>query len=237
MAVLSSRQARLLPALILCTALGAGSAAGGQVRLHTFPGAVSLKVDSQSEARWRTVIRQQYDFSCGSAAVATLLTYHYATPVGEDRVFQEMYAAGDQDRIRAEGFSMLDMKRFLDRRGLQTDGFRMDLDKLAALGVPGIVLVNTRGYRHFVVVRGVQSDRVLLADPAAGNVAILRTEFEAIWNGVVLAARGRLETARSHFNLDRDWHSWPRAPIQAPARQAGMSPLLLNLPGRLELGR
>lgn len=223
--------------LLLGMALATGLAGAGQLRLHAFPGAFSLPVESRNESRWHTVIRQQYDFSCGSAAVATLLSYHYATPTGEDTVFQEMYAAGDQDKIRAEGFSMLDMKRFLDRRDLQTDGFRMDLDKLAALQVPGIVLVNTRGYRHFVVVRGVEPERVLLADPAAGNVAITRSEFERIWNGVVLAARGRLEIARAHFNLARDWDDWPHAPIQAAERQSGMSMLLLNLPGRLELGR
>lgn len=223
--------------LALGIALAPGLAAAGQLRLHAFPGAFSLPVQSQSESRWQTVIRQQYDFSCGSAAVATLLSYHYATPTGEDEVFREMYAAGDQDRIRAEGFSMLDMKRFLDRRGLRTDGFRLDLDKLAALQVPAVVLVNTRGYRHFVLVRGAAADRVLLADPAAGNVAISRSEFERIWNGVALAARGRLDIARAHFNLARDWDDWPRAPIHASGRRTDMSMLLLNLPGRLELGR
>lgn len=223
--------------LVLAIVLAPGQVSAGQLRLHAFAGAFSLPVESQSESRWRTVVRQRYDFSCGSAAVATLLGYHYATPIGEDTVFREMYIAGDQDKIRAEGFSMLDMKRFLDRRGLQTDGFRLDLDKLAALQVPAIVLVNTRGYRHFVVVRGVQADRVLLADPAAGNVAITRSEFERIWNGVALAARARLDIARAHFNLARDWDDWPRAPIHAPGRQTDMSMLLLNLPGRLELGR
>lgn len=223
--------------LILGVALAPDTASAGQLRLHAFPGVFSPPVESRSESRWQTVIRQQYDFSCGSAAVATLLSYHYTTPTGEDTVFREMYAAGDQDKIRAEGFSMLDMKRFLDRRGLQTDGFRLDLDKLAALQVPAIVLVNTRGYRHFVVVRGVEPDRVLLADPAAGNVAIARDEFEAIWNGVALAARARLDIARAHFNLARDWDDWPRAPIHAPGRRTDMSMLLLNLPGRLELGR
>lgn len=223
--------------LVLGITFAPALASAGQLRLHAFPGAFTTPVESRSESRWQTVIRQQYDFSCGSAAVATLLSYHYATPTGEDTVFREMYAAGDQDKIRAEGFSMLDMKRFLDRRGLQTDGFRMELDKLAVLQVPAIVLVNTRGYRHFVVVRGVEADRVLLADPAAGNVAITRSEFERIWNGVALAARGRLDIARAHFNLARDWDDWPRAPIQASGRQADMGMLLLNLPGRLELGR
>ncbi len=34
-------------------------------------------VVSVKEARFTTTQRQQFDFSCGSAAVATLLTHHY----------------------------------------------------------------------------------------------------------------------------------------------------------------
>src|SRR3546814_4518007 len=88
---------------------------------------------SLKEKRWTNVVRQQYDFSCGSAAVATLLTYHYEMPTDEARAFEEMFVRGDQAKIQAEGFSMLDIKQFLDRRGLQSDGFSMTLDKLAEI--------------------------------------------------------------------------------------------------------
>src|SRR3546814_18136425 len=71
-------------------------------------------------------------FSCGSASVATLLTYHYETPLAEAVVFEEMFVRGDQAKIQAEGFSMLDIKQFLDRRGLESDGFRMSLDKIGS---------------------------------------------------------------------------------------------------------
>jgi uncharacterized protein len=67
---------------------------------------------------------QQYDFSCGSAAVATLLTFQYDRPIDETTVFKEMYAVGDQAQIRAKGFSLLDMKRFLESRGYTADEFR-----------------------------------------------------------------------------------------------------------------
>ena len=48
----------------------------GVVFLNSTPTGV-LTVPSQSfaELRFRDVVRQKYDFSCGSAAVATLLTY------------------------------------------------------------------------------------------------------------------------------------------------------------------
>src|SRR3546814_12982374 len=68
---------------------------------------------------------------------------HYEMPTDEARAFEEMFVRGDQAKIQAEGFSMLDIKQFLDRRGLQSDGFRMTLDKLAEIGVPAIALINT----------------------------------------------------------------------------------------------
>src|SRR3546814_4791885 len=90
-----------------------------------------------------------------------------------------MFVRGDQAKIQAEGFSMLDIKQFLDRRGLESDGFRMSLDKLADIGVPAIVLINTGGYRHFVVIKGIEAERILVADPAFGTTIWLSDRFEA----------------------------------------------------------
>src|SRR5690606_34376751 len=75
-------------------------------------GAYGGRVTSLKAARYRTTVPQKFDFSCGSAATATLLTYQYGRPVGEAEVFERMYALGDQARIRTLGFSMLDMRRF-----------------------------------------------------------------------------------------------------------------------------
>lgn len=223
--------------LVACICAQLPIASAGDLRLQGAGGAFTIPVTSLKEARLQTVIRQQYDFSCGSAAVATLLTYHYERPVAEADAFEFMFRTGDQDRIRQEGFSMLDMKRFLDSQGLRSDGFRISLERLADLGVPGIALINTRGYRHFVVVRGMRQDKILLADPVAGSVAIERAEFERIWNGVLLAARNDLQTARRHFNDSRDWKAWPQAPIAQGMDRNGLGMFTLGLPGRNELGR
>ena len=212
-------------------------AQGGQVQIHGVMGTFTVPVKSLKEQRWDTVIHQQYDFSCGSAAVATLLSYHYDTPVNEAEVFTAMYRAGNQDKIRREGFSMLDMKRFLDSRGLKSDGFRMNLDQLVGIGVPGIALVNTRGYRHFVVVRGLRDGTILLADPAIGSITVPRAQFEAIWDGTILAARAQIQVAREHFNSIRDWEPWPTAPINRSVDRSGLGMFVLSLPGYNELGR
>lgn len=233
-AIAITHRALVLALLVLASP---GQAHSGQVHIAGAMGSFSVPVKSLKEARWDTVIRQQYDFSCGSAAVAILLSYHYAMPMNEAEVFHAMFRAGDQDKIRTEGFSMLDMKRFLDSRGLQSDGFRMNLDQLVKIGVPGIALVNTQGYRHFVVVRGLRDGNVLLADPAIGSITVPRAQFEAIWDGTVLAARANLRLAREHFNSLRDWEPWPSAPITRGVNRTGLGMFVLSLPGRNEFGR
>ncbi len=209
----------------------------GTLHIQGVSGAFNVPVSSLGEARWQTVVQQRYDYSCGSAAIATLLTYHYGLPTPEAAVFKAMFRVGDQRRIRAAGFSMLDMKRYLDSRGLRSDGFRMSLDQIRKIGVPMIALVDTRGYKHFVVIKGIEGERVLLADPAAGSVVLPRRAFERIWKGPVLAARGRLDIAREHFNAERDWRIWPQPPIAQGLHRGGLGLFTLNLPGLNEFGR
>src|SRR4030095_6577834 len=128
---------------------GAGMAAAGELD-YTLTGDFKVHVVSMREARFQTIILQKYDYPCGSAALASLLTYHYDRPTTEEAVFKAMFDTGDQAKIQQEGFSLLDMKVHLARQGLVADGYKMTLDKLAKLGVPVITLINTGGYPHLL---------------------------------------------------------------------------------------
>lgn len=162
--------------------------------------------------RFARTIRQRYDFSCGSAALATLLTYHYGLPTTEQAVLEDMIATGEVERIRNLGFSLLDMQRYLARRGIRSNGYRMPLDRFATVRVPAIVLINNNGYRHFVVLRGLSDDRVLIADPNLGTRTMPRVRFEDSWNGVLFLILDRPETGKASFDLAEDWGVRPRAP-------------------------
>lgn len=184
-------------------------------------GAYQLRVISLKEARFRTTIPQQFDFSCGSAATATLLTFQYGHPVSEQDVFVRMYTYGDQARIRKEGFSLLDMRRYLQSQGFEADGFELPLEKLQEEGVPAIVLLNDRGYRHFVVVKGLKNGRVLLGDPARGTRAMPKSRFEALWdNRVLFVIHNRRAQAR--FNQAQDWRTAPPAPLDVGLHRDGL---------------
>lgn len=221
---------------LMSSALAITTAQAGSVQIPGIGGSFSVPVKSRQEMRWDTVVRQQYDYSCGSAAIATLLTYHYDLPTHEKDVFQAMFAKGNQEKIRAEGFSLLDMKLYLDNLGLRSDGFKITLDKLEEIGVPGIALVNTQGYRHFVVIKGIKGDKVIVGDPAAGTTVVPRALFENIWNGVVLAARGKTQIAKEYFNAAQDWKILPQAPVAHGVNRTGLGMFTLNLPRFNEFG-
>jgi len=57
----------------------------------------------------------------------------------------------------------------------------MDFDFLVELQQPVIVPVEIRGYKHFVVFKGLVGDRVVIADPAFGNYTMKFTRFLSIW--------------------------------------------------------
>ncbi|AXL53266.1 peptidase C39 [Paraburkholderia caffeinilytica] len=181
----------------------------------------TLHVTSLKEARFKRTIRQQFDFSCGSAALATLLTYQYDSPVSEQQVFTEMFEHGDQEKIRRLGFSLLDIRNYLIARGFEADGYEAPLAKLEQTKTPAIVLIVEHGYHHFVVVKGVRNGRVLVGDPATGTRAMSQESFEEKWKDrVVFVIHNRHDQAR--FNDLRDWHVAPDAPLYTGISREGL---------------
>jgi predicted double-glycine peptidase len=211
----------------LAAGLAARLAMAGAVELpYQIGGAYSVRVASIREARFAATIRQQYDFSCGSAAVATLLTHHYKYPVTEDKVFEAMFVNGDQAKIRVEGFSLLDMKHYLEAQGFEADGFQEPIEKLATANIPAIVLVNESGYNHFVVVKGLRDGRVLVGDPAGGTRALTLSAFNAIWtNQILFVISNRQDSAL--FNVASDWQTAPTAPIRSAIGRDGLGGVVI----------
>ena len=225
-------------AALAAVAAFAAPAQAGEIRIAIGGVRADVPVVSMRERLWQSVVQQERDYSCGAAAIATLLTYHYRRPTDEAEVFNAMYAAGDQQKIVNQGFSLLDMKNYLETEGFVADGFRVTLDQLANAAIPAIVIVVIRGYRHFVVVKGVTDKTVLVGDPALGLKEYSRDEFEEILaSDIVFAVRNFVPTGREHFNLDEEWAANPPAPFGEAADRGTLGSLLLSLPSPDGLGR
>jgi predicted double-glycine peptidase len=210
---MSCRLPYWLPLLLAAALLPADWLAAAPVALPGAQGgSYSLHITSLKEARFKNTMRQKYDFSCGSAAVATLLTYQYGYPVNEQAAFAQMYAHGNQPKINKQGFSLLDIKRYLAANGFEADGFQAPLEKLQQENLPAIVLIDEEGYHHFVVVKGLRDGRVLVGDPARGTRSMPRAQFDAAWKDHLLFVIHN-RRALAVFNSSRDWRAAPMASL------------------------
>ncbi len=232
MTFLRTFRTRAVPILGIGLLLFQGSSAvATSVWLPDSAGISNVPVRSLQESKYAQVVRQQYDFSCGSAALATLLTFHYGNETAEQDAFGAMYAAGDKEKIATAGFSLLDMKSYLESIGYLADGYQASLDTLEEAGVPAIALINYRGYRHFVVVKGIRNDEVLIGDPALGIKFMSRDEFVSIWdNGVLFIIKNKPETGKEHFNQAAEWTLLARAPLGTALSRDSLAELTVGLP-------
>jgi uncharacterized protein len=172
--------------------------AAGCLSLHAYAGNVSFSgvlpngaqystnVTSMKELHFTNVVRQHTDYSCGAAALATLLRYGYHLDVDETVVIDGMLGVSDPDIVKKRGFSMLDIKHYVESLGMRGRGYRVDMARLRSLRVPVIVLMDIRGYRHFVVLKQVHDDQVELADPMLGNRTMQLDAFMKAWPSHVL---------------------------------------------------
>ncbi|HEY9029399.1 MAG TPA: C39 family peptidase [Burkholderiaceae bacterium] len=143
----------------------------------------SVQVYPYQYYKYKHIVHQAFDYSCGSAALTTVLQYHLGLPVTEKDAMEGMLEHGERDKIIARrGFSLLDMKRYVATLGSDSGGFKADIDDLAKLDQPAIVPIDYAGFKHFVVVKGIRDNHVYIADPSAGNIAFSVPEFVKLWD-------------------------------------------------------
>ena len=151
-------------------------------------GGSGLRVDrplqSLKDLRDQNLVKQRFDYSCGAAALATLLRYGFGDDVTERQILTDLFnqLSDEQKRTaRSVGFSLLDLQRVAQTRGYAAEGFKLEPGQLPKLGGPVIVFIEPRGYKHFAVLRGIRGDRVYLADPSRGNIRMPIHTFLASW--------------------------------------------------------
>jgi uncharacterized protein len=147
---------------------------------------VFVPTRSFKDLRDEHIVKQAFDYSCGAAALATLLTYGLDDPMSEQEVIGEMLKAleaEDEALRKKEGFSLLDMQRVVQARGYKAQGFRIAPEFLDKLQGPVIVFIRPRGYEHFAVLRGVRGQTAYLADPSRGNRREPMYAFLDMWLG------------------------------------------------------
>lgn len=139
------------------------------------------------ESQFRGIVKQAYDYSCGSAALTTLLNGYANQNLGERQIMDGLLKYGEYDRIiERRSFSLLDMKRYVTAIGFNGGGFKGSFKDLTSLDKPAIVPIAYAGFKHFVVYKGHREGRVFVADPALGNISFTDAHFQEVWDNNTL---------------------------------------------------
>jgi len=179
---------RSFPALIAGVLMAIGtdgaSAQDGRAPIRDPDHEFQLHINSWKELKQRNVVMQNREYSCGAAAMATVLRYYWGDAVKEENVLstlmQMLTPEEIKDRVK-NGLAISDLRRTAVKMGYQATIGTMSFEKLAAARVPLVVPIRLKKYNHFVVFRGVVDGRVYLADPIRGNVRPTISEFCSQW--------------------------------------------------------
>ncbi|WP_457637635.1 C39 family peptidase [Oceanithermus sp.] len=171
--------------------------------------------------RYTHVTGQADWYTCGAAAVSTLLTYYYNDPATEQEVLEVAFAetqASGKDPLK--GLTALSLKRALQQRGYTVKAYRVNLEQLADYfrrgGLPVVGHV-TKPQLHFLVISGIVPDprthrlQVLLADPSWGRRIIPLEELVTFkgFSGVILLAvpktQEQLKLVQTKQKQELDW--------------------------------
>jgi predicted double-glycine peptidase len=222
--------------------MAAGALAqGSQVIVNSGTARIEQRVVSLVARRDSGVVKQRFDYSCGSAALATLLTYGLDDPVDEAsllRALLEPLSAEELAALQKKGLSLFDLQRLSQQRGHKAQGFRLHQSQLSNLSHPVIVFIRPNGYEHFAVFKGLRGDRVHLADPSLGNVRMPLYRFLDMWadasgRGVIFAVERASGEWPQHYPLQLAGAAQPPLEVLSAERLMSIgTPLPLAAPNR-----
>jgi len=121
-------------------------------------------------------VQQAEEMDCGAACLA-MICKHYGIDMSLGKL-------RELANVTTQGATLESLARTGESLGFTTRGVQCTFDTLRSFDLPFIV--HWEGY-HYVVVYGVSSGQVWLADPAVGFRKLSVDEFERGWSGTCLS--------------------------------------------------
>lgn len=142
------------------------------------------QVVPKEEIRFRYANEQEWDKSCGYAALASLLGRYRGLEVDEARLLALSSSEGEA----VVSVSLGRLVRLTQAMGLRARAGRADYQGLVerlSLSAPLLVHYD-RPQGHFALVLAAGPDGVVTVDPARGLELLTKAQFEGRWSGAVL---------------------------------------------------
>ena len=174
---------RYLILLSLCSMLGFAN-----ITLNQKEFTVTKPIKSWIEFKNENLTRQNYDYSCGSASLSTILKYYYNLDISEKEILDtilESKGLQKEDKKEFEDgdmtLSFFDLAKYTKDKGFKAIGLALDLESLKKLKAPVILFVKIRKSEHFTIYKNMDKNYVYLADPNFGNIKVRISKFQEMF--------------------------------------------------------
>lgn len=121
------------------------------------------------------VVLQSTPYNCGPAALATICRM-WGREVSQEEIAK---LAGTD----STGTTMLGLAQAAEALGLKATGLKLNFRELKEIKKPLIAFINKK---HYVVVKEINEERLILLDPKEGRTSVPTKDFIKIWDGYVL---------------------------------------------------
>ena len=198
-----NRRYKIIVILFSLLTLISSNSIAGNINFKIFSSGISINrsIKSKTEIRFDKIVKQKYDVSCGSAALATIFNYYYDHKITEQEIINKIKNFKNMTTLEnSSGFTLLDLKNVAELYNYNAYGLKGSLDQIKNIDLPMIVLINSPQGPHFVVIKNITNNKVNLADPALGNISLEINEFKKQWNNIVLAIESKVNPGNNNFS-------------------------------------
>jgi predicted double-glycine peptidase len=152
------------------------------------------------------IVEQSHDYSCGTAALATLMH-----GIGNSQVTEEaLIKSIDPNHAKDKGYSLRELESAAVKQGYMAGFRKISKTELPKAKLPVVLLIGKNSdFPHYVVLKGVVNNIAFLADPMRGNI---RIEYPIL----------------THEGLSDKYPAWYVLAVEPPINKPGHSTLYLS---------
>lgn len=134
----------------------------------------NINIQSWKSIRNSQIVKQDFDFSCGAASIATLLNGYFYQDITE----KEVLSLINNGNVMA---SFSDLQEAIQKLGFESRGYAISLEALKELDHPVIAYIKYGESGHFTVISGTNKNFIKVSDPSLGNKIFTIQQFRNIW--------------------------------------------------------